>query len=85
MFITKYIGIFVKNVRSFCIAKTSLIFSTKILTYFRFNVRNVNQTLSNKVISFERLDPDMHQFEDNNAVIFVHPPKMILFDLSLEL
>ena len=60
-FITKYTDIFCrKNERSFCTAKASHIFSTKNIGIFQILTFEIlNETLTNKVVSFEQPGPDL--------------------------
>ena len=59
-FITKYIDIFVEKMRkAFALQKLLTFFNKKYLRFSDINVEIFNETLTNEVVSFEHLGPDI--------------------------
>ena len=55
-----------KNVSSFCKCKSySHFFSKNISIYATFNDQNFNDTLTNNIVSFEQLGPDIYLLSEN--------------------
>ena len=61
-FITKYTDIFVEKMRAaFALQKLLTFFQQKIFAYLIYKVRNLNETLTNIVISFKQPGPDLRR------------------------
>ena len=66
---------------SFCTAKATHIFSAKYFSIFAHHSVNFNESLTNDVVSFEQLGPDISSYNHGNISWYMNKRDLVILPI----